>query len=370
MKIEVGESLVFSWLRHVQGCPIAQTSWKPSLTWPIRSEAALASDFERMREIAGKRLGFEVFKKSSFQQFIRQAEIDVLGLRFSDDGSAAVAVDSAFHENGVQYGDPKETVGRILKKMIRTAFALEAYFDLHQADIIFATPKMHNAVQDALQGCWQDLQSILTDCGGLSAERLRLRIVTNGDFVEQIIQPVLDRMDEVADTSELFLRAQQLVRFCEITPRRRQMRQRPASAQPESDSEIKIGVHVRQTMVRLAGAGKLTPKLVADLSDRSRCKATFGLNHALLHKVMPDTPLHAQGIDENGYSRFWRDPLDLDGTRFLLCSQWVAWQRPRFAPWVRDLETSAASDHDRRPDDLDSAVSAAGPIRSIFRFTR
>jgi hypothetical protein len=128
VKIEIGESLIFSWLRHVQGCPIAQTRWKPSSTWAIRNEPALARDFEAMRDIAGQRLGFGVFKKSSFQQFIRQAEIDVLGLRFSDDGTAAIAVDSAFHENGVQYGDLKETVGRILKKMIRAAFALEAYF--------------------------------------------------------------------------------------------------------------------------------------------------------------------------------------------------------------------------------------------------
>jgi hypothetical protein len=336
VKIEVGESLIFSWLRHVQGCPIGQMSWKPSPTWPVCSEAALARDFERMREIAEQRLGFEVFKKSSFQQFIRQAEIDVLGLRFSDAGIAAVAVDSAFHENGIQYGDLKETVGRILKKMIRTAFALEAYFDLHQADIIFATPKMHNAVRDALQGCWPDLQLILADCGGLAAERLRLRIVANGDFVEQIIQPVLDRMDEVADTSELFLRAQQLVRFCEVTSRRR-MSQRPISAQPEGDSEIKIGAHVRQTLARLASAGRLTPKTVNELSDRLHCKTTFGLNHAFLQKVQPDAPLHTQGIDENGYSRFWRDPLEIDGARFLVCSQWFAWQRPAFDRWVQEL---------------------------------
>ena len=215
MKIEIGESLIFSWLRHVLGCPIAQANWKPSPTWPIRRELALASDFERIREIAAQRLGFEIFKRSSFQQFLRQAEIDVLGLRFGDAGLSAIAVDSAFHENGVQYGDLKETVGRILKKMIRTTFALDAYFDLDQADVVFATPKMHNAVRDALQGCWPELQSVLADCGSLSAERLQLRIVTNGDFVEEIIQPVLDQMDHVADTSELFLRAQQLVRFCE-----------------------------------------------------------------------------------------------------------------------------------------------------------
>jgi hypothetical protein len=290
-----------------------------------------------LREIAGQRLGFEVFKQSSFQQFIRQTEIDVLGLRFGDTGPTAVAVDLAFHENGVQYGDLKETVGRILKKMIRTAFALDAYFDLHQADIIFATPKMHNAVHEALQGCWPELQSVLADCGSLSAERVQLRIVTNGDFVGQIIQPVLDRMDQVADTSELFLRAQQLVRFCEIAPRRKQLRQSAASTRPTSEGEIKIGEHVRQTLVRLASTGKLTPRIVAALSDRSRCKATFGLNHSFLQKVMPDAPLHAQGIDENGYSRYWRDPLDIDGARFLVCSQWFAWQRPAFDRWVQEI---------------------------------
>ena len=46
MKIEIGESLIFSWLRHVMGCPIAQTNWKPSPTWPIRREAGLAGDLE------------------------------------------------------------------------------------------------------------------------------------------------------------------------------------------------------------------------------------------------------------------------------------------------------------------------------------
>jgi hypothetical protein len=269
----------------------------------------------------------------------------------------------------VQYGDLKETVGRILKKMIRTAFALKAYFDLHQADIVFATPKMHNAVRDALQGCWPDLQSILADCGCLSAERLRLRIVTNSDFVEQIIQPVLDRMDQVADTSELFLRAQQLVRFCEVTPRRTRMHRNTAPESRESNSEPKIGEHVRQTMVRLASAGKLTPKVVADLSDRSHCKTTFGLNHSFLSKVMPDTPLHAQGIDENGYSRYWREPLDIDGARFLVCSQWVAWQRPAFDRWVGDLEGSETANCDQPPKTANSASAGTG-LGSLFRFRR
>ena len=269
MKIEIGKSLIFSWLRHVMGCPIAQANWKPSPTWPIRREPALVIDFERMRETVGQRLGFEVLKKSTFGQFIRQAEIDVLGLRFDGTGSTAIAVDSAFHEGGVSYGDRKETVGRILKKLIRTAFALEAYFDLHQADIVFATPKMRTDVQDDLQNCWPALQSILAGCGTLSAGRMNLRIVANGDFAEQIMEAVLDRMDQVADTSELFLRAQQLVRLCGATPRRRQRGESSASARPETEGEPKIGAHVRQTMARLAESGRLKSEVIGKLLDAS-----------------------------------------------------------------------------------------------------
>jgi hypothetical protein len=144
-------------------------------------------------------------------------------------------------------------------------------------------------------------------------------------------------MDQVADTSELFLRAQQLVRFCEVARRQTKADRNFAPARRESGGELKIGEHVRQTMVQLANTGKLTPKVVADLSDRSHCESIFGLNHSFLRKVVPDAPLHAQGIDENGYSRYWRNPFDIDGARFLVCSQWFAWQRPAFDRWVREL---------------------------------
>jgi hypothetical protein len=368
MKIEIGESLILSWLRHVMGCPIAQTNWKPSPTWPIHREAGLTSDFEKMREVAAQRLGFEVFKKSSFQQFIRQAEIDVLGLRFSDAGHAALAVDSAFHEAGVNYGDLGETVGRILKKMIRAAFSLEAYFHLHEAEVVFATPKMHSAVRDALERCWPDLQSILADCGTLSGERLRLRIVTNGDFVEQIIQPVLDRMDQVADTSELFLRAQQLVRFCEVTPRQK-VRQSPALAQAKSGDETKIGEHVWATLVQLANAGKLTSVVLDQLMDPLYCKHTFNLGHAFLKIVDPAKLPHEQRLDERGYSRYWSQPVPVGSSTYFACSQWVEPQRSAFNRWGAGLEASENAHRDRHPNGANSGTSPLG-LRSLLSFIR
>jgi hypothetical protein len=69
-------------------------------------------------------------------------------------------------------------------------------------------------------------------------------------------------------------------------------------------------------------------------TDRSYCKATFGLNYPFLKEIMPDAPSCMQRADENGYDRFWRDPLEIDGAQFLVCSQWFAWQRPAFDRWV------------------------------------
>jgi hypothetical protein len=237
----------------------------------------------------------------------------------------------------VQYGDLKETVGRILKKMIRTVYVLEAYFDIHQADVVFATPKMHNAALEALQGCWPERQSALADCSSLSAGRLHLRIVTNGDFVEQIIQPVLDWMDQIADTSELFLRAQQLVRFCEVPPKQRQIRQSSAATRPVSDDEPKIGEYVRRTMARLAQAGRLKPEMIGKLLDARYCKMTFNLGLPFLKPIKPHLDLASQRMDERGHGRYWTDALNVGGSRSLMCSQWFLWQRTAFDRWVQDL---------------------------------
>ena len=33
MKIEIGESLTYSYLKHIEGCRIVQTNWKTSGNW-------------------------------------------------------------------------------------------------------------------------------------------------------------------------------------------------------------------------------------------------------------------------------------------------------------------------------------------------
>lgn len=123
----------------------------------------------------------------------------------------------------------------------------------------------------------------------------------------------------------------------EIVVRRSQTRAGAAAAPPSKTAEEKIGKHVRQTMVRLASEGKLSRAEVTNLVDRSYCKTTFRLSYPFLRKVVPNSGLEAQRLDERGYGRFWREPLEIDGSQFLVCSQWFAWQRPAFDRWVLGL---------------------------------
>jgi hypothetical protein len=95
MKIEIAESLIFSWLRHVQGCVVTQMNWKPSPSWPIANEQALRQIFEHIRMLAAESIGVPIFKQCEFGQFVRQAEIDVLGLRLSHDPAALQAIAAA-----------------------------------------------------------------------------------------------------------------------------------------------------------------------------------------------------------------------------------------------------------------------------------
>ena len=46
MKIEMGESLFYSWLRHVKECQIVQTNWKVSSQWQLSNADALKEELK------------------------------------------------------------------------------------------------------------------------------------------------------------------------------------------------------------------------------------------------------------------------------------------------------------------------------------
>lgn len=201
MKIEIGESVIYSWLRHIKGCKIVQTNWKTSPQWEgFHSEQVYALIEELKQSFPN------IFKKSTNTQLLQQAEIDVLGVCFTGAGPFFYAVEVAFHEDGLLYGD--DTAERVAKKLLRIALLLYLQFNTKQGEIIFATPKAHpkNLVQITQK--IQDI-AVFMQQKGFS---YHFSFIANEMFEKEIIQPLQDVSASVSDTTELFLRSYKL--FC------------------------------------------------------------------------------------------------------------------------------------------------------------
>lgn len=152
MKIEIGESLILSWLKHINNCQVVHLNWKPSvMAWEYHNEEKVEHIIERIQKVYSQH--FDIFKKNrSASQIIRQGEIDALGLELSGTNVSSIyAVDVAFHEGGLNYGDKSTTVAKVIAKLTRMALTLLGYFNTDKAEIIFATPKVNPAVYEPLK---------------------------------------------------------------------------------------------------------------------------------------------------------------------------------------------------------------------------
>lgn len=143
MKIEMGESLILSWLRHIKECQIVQTNWKPSAKW----ELCDVEQVDRLKTLSGERFRelyqYDLYKgNSSVLQIIAQAEIDVVGLNFDRGETKVYAVDVAFHEAGLNYGSREETVARVIKKCLRTAMCVYGYLGISSGSIVLLLQRL------------------------------------------------------------------------------------------------------------------------------------------------------------------------------------------------------------------------------------
>jgi hypothetical protein len=160
MKIEVGESLMRSWLRHVEGCQIAELNWKPSSSWPVLDGTPSLMDVARKH--FKKELGDDIFKEQTAPQLLKQAEIDVLGIRLDPPNGRILkiyCVDVAFHQNGLGYGDVAETVKRVLKKLIRQVMVIQSVFGPLPVQVVFASPKAGPPYVSALEDAMRSLRA-------------------------------------------------------------------------------------------------------------------------------------------------------------------------------------------------------------------
>lgn len=203
MKMEMGESLMQSYLRHEEGCLLTQTNWKTASSWQPAEE-----DRQKLEEIFGRIQNHPsfggVFGNSSLAQALKQAELDVVGIR----NDKLYMVEVAFHENGLQYGGKEETRARVCKKLLRAYLVGLAYFPSFTHEIVFASPRVHPATDVLIRPCVAELQKEFGD-----GENVVFRYVANDEFKKEVLVPVLKSMETDSDTSELFLRSAKMLQL-------------------------------------------------------------------------------------------------------------------------------------------------------------
>jgi hypothetical protein len=198
MKIEVGESLMRSWLRHVKGCQFAELNWKPSSDWVEYDNSQRFMD--RARAFFQEKLESDVFEGTkTASQLVKQGEIDVLGIKLDGTGATErlYGIDVAFHEGGLHYGGASATTIRIIKKFIRSIMVGHTYFGRIPSEFIFASPKVGQAFLEPLQNGVTQIRQLLIEQG----IDCQVTLLVNEEFRTEVLVPTLERSSGTADSS-------------------------------------------------------------------------------------------------------------------------------------------------------------------------
>lgn len=337
MKIEIGESLFYSWLRHVKQCQIVQTNWKISSQWENKHEDELAYFMSEIDAYFLNKYNYKIFKNvRSVKQLLKQAECDVLGISMCNNTTDIYAVDVAFHEGGLLYGSRETTVMKVVEKCVRTAFCIYGYLDSKDAEIVFASPKIMPAVLNDLQPCFVDLHDIFSHLGF----GFKFRLIANEEFDTNVLKPILFVSDEVADTAELFMRSYQMFKMFESrsksvsckAPKRNQTKSTEALSIENVDdnllSELKVGEIARRVFAPMLEKGAATEDEIKLMQDADYSKQIFGLNYPVLIKTNA----------AQKETRYYAQLLNIYGETYRLCSEWFETElnndRPHLLKWI------------------------------------
>lgn len=343
MKIEIGESLIYSWLRHVNECQIVQCNWKASPNWKLNYLDELQTVKQESETFFKDKYGYEIYKEtSSLDQLLRQAEIDALGIKINKDSLDVYCVDIAYHEFGLRYGSSKdETLARIVKKYIRSALCVVGYFGIKKGEIIFASPKIGKAILQNLDEIVLDITNILNRSGW----EFKIDVIYNDTFNTKLIIPTTGYADKIADTAELFLRSIQLShmfstndvsRVTVAKSTRKQKAERRELPNDDPFRQQKIGKIANGLLRSILESEKIDEYELTRLQDAEYSKKVFDIQYPLLKKV--------EGDYDKRILHYYKQPILIKGTMYLLCSEWFESQqnndRPFLLKWIDEHKSS------------------------------
>tara|TARA_Y100000815_G_C13248563_1_gene464623 strand:+ start:71 stop:1075 length:1005 start_codon:yes stop_codon:yes gene_type:complete len=325
MKIEIAESLIYSYLKHVEGCRIVQTNWTTSGNWTVTEY-----EKERARELFNKVASSEhfsgIFKNNSFDQLIKQAEIDVLGINTTEE--TIYGIDVAFHSAGLNYGSKTETALRIVKKIFRTIFIMQSYFDENEKfNSYFITPKVNPATQVIIEDLMIKAKEVIND------DNISIDFISNEQFYSMIVDSLLENINDEHDTTELFSRA---IKLMNLDNRKRNSTvtvpkpviNRITSSKKEVNG-MKIGQFVQHSFRKAFELNLLSDREINELQKPEYSKRIFNSNFEVLRNK--NRPIE----DEYGRKRYYAREVFCGN--YHLTSQWIEPQWELLLDWLKKI---------------------------------
>lgn len=318
MKIDIGESLIYSWLRHNQNCNITQTNWKTSPQWNYED-----TDLDICQKFMNKvseEFGNSVFGNTvNINQLIRQCEIDVLGIDTFN--SEIFAVDIAYHRDGLNYTD---TINTVTKKIFRSIFALLLYFkDIEKLNVYFVSPIVGNSTTNKMNELENKI-AVFTKQLGLD---INVEFFMNEKFKNEILFSTMKISESVADMSELFLRSHQLI---ELFDKEVKNNANTKNIQNNGINELMpIGRFAKGLFEKLLTNNLLSENDIDELTSKEYSGEKFKMNFPILKKIT-NTENISTAININGHNRYYAAPIN----GFLLCNHWYEKHRNPLNIWL------------------------------------
>lgn len=319
MKIEIGENLIASYLRHVEDCRIVQTNWKTSSQWKI-TEYEEKKSRELFDKIKISPLFSEVFKNNGYDQLIKQAEIDVIGLNTTE--KSVFGIDVAFHNAGLNY---KDTTNNVLKKIFRTIFVLQTYFsDFNKFNAFFITPKANPATEKPIRDLIEKVNELIDD------EMISVNFICNEAFFSSIVDPIMNNIDDDNDTSELFIRSIKLLQLDKrdnsTTDNKKTNKKSATIIDKTTVDGMKIGQFVQYNMKKLFEQDLVSKEEIYNLQNKEYSKKVFDQNY----EVLRSSDKEITGPD--GRNRYYANEKFFGD--YFLSSQWVERHWNPFRDWL------------------------------------
>ena len=273
MKIEIGESLALSYLKHVKKCTFYQTNWKSSSQW-AKTENDMAEDIfhkikhieeyvkkkENENEIENRviRIFKNIFPNKKLKekialyqklkqteidstqktlqqakiddickmlkqaeidalnQILKQAEIDVLGI---DQNGKIYTIDIAYHEDGLRYSSKsEETKEKLIKKFLSSYMMLLRYFPDRDYEITFASPKVIKGTDYLITQAFTDLNTFFDNNIEFKNKvelknKVEFKYISNEEFRKEILDKTIKASESNSDSNELFMRSYKLLKL-------------------------------------------------------------------------------------------------------------------------------------------------------------